>query len=147
MGQSDDDAARPLRESGESRAQASTALAPDPAAASPASPAEDGGGGGDWVFVQGPSDRIEGAYHVLRRRDDQLELGTMRAPRDGQPIVGELCRLRPRPEHDRLFDVEVLLDTTPKRTGTGRPAQVATAAYRANWDLVFGPKSNAAELN
>jgi hypothetical protein len=95
----------------------------------------------DVVLVHSPSDSGEG-YRVLRLRDSNLEVGEIRSMREGAPIHGEVVKLSPRKEHERLFDVEVLVprpEATPAlpdgRTG---PAQVATAAYRTNWELIFG---------
>ena len=58
--------------------------------------------------------------------------------REGRPLHGELVRLKAREESGRLFDVEVLhkAKPEPQRTAPG-PAQVATDAYRKNWDRVF----------
>ena len=96
--------------------------------------------GEDVVLVHGKTERGDG-YHVLRKRADRLELGELRNTRDGQPIHGELVKLTPRSEHERLFDVEVLAKgpAEPARAGTG-PVQVATDSYRANWDAIFGPR-------
>jgi hypothetical protein len=92
----------------------------------------------DVVFVHGPLEQGEG-YRVLRRRDDTLELGEIRSVQEGRPIHGEMVRLSPRKEHERLFDVEVLVPK-PEPVGPPRsgPAQVATHAYRTNWEAIFG---------
>jgi hypothetical protein len=100
-------------------------------------------------LVGGPSDSGEGLT-VLRKREGALELGELRATQDGKPIAGELVRLSPRKNTPRVFDVEVLHDGRPKLPAArgdtsavaaaserGGPPQVATAAYRANYDAVF----------
>jgi hypothetical protein len=107
---------------------------------------KDGETGRDVVFVysraEGP-----GAYRVLRRRDDRLELGEVRAPREGEAVSGELVRLKRRKEHALLFDVEVMASreelglppAAPSRSARGEgPARVSSDAYRAGWDAVFG---------
>jgi hypothetical protein len=105
----------------------------------------------DVVFLHSPTEGGEG-IKVLRKRDDVVEVGELRAVQEGRPLTGDLVKLKARPEHDRLFDVEVLVSReeiadkaskpmgdTPKtpRAHAG-PAQVATASYRSNWDAVFG---------
>lgn len=91
---------------------------------------------GDVVFVYG-KDEASGDYGVIRKRDEHVELGRMRAAKDGEPIHGELVRLKARPEHGQLYDVDVLHDARPAGSHPG-PARVATAAYRDNWDRIFG---------
>jgi hypothetical protein len=91
--------------------------------------------------------------HVVRRRNNRIETGTVRALREGQPIQGELVRLRPRERFPLLCDVEVELEVTPPdglRHDTARtesnaarvglahgPAQVASDSYRKNWDAIW----------
>lgn len=113
--------------------------------------------GGDVVLV-GPrlrdatGDAGGDGFAVLRRREDRVELGAIRELREGRPIDGgELVRLRPRPEHGRLFDVEVLAEL-PRAAGAaaGGPPQVANDAYRAGWDAIFGalvPAVDDGDLN
>jgi len=93
----------------------------------------------DVVFVHGPAEGGD-SYRVIRKRDDAIEIGEMRAVQEGRPLSGELVRLKPRTESERLFDVEVLvsreeLGHAGARTG---PAQVATDEYRSNWEAIFG---------
>ena len=92
----------------------------------------------DVVFVHSPVEQGEG-FHVIRQRDDRIEIGELRPTEDGRPLHGELVKLTQREEHARLFDVEVLVDAprakAPERSG---PAQVATDAYRSNWEAIFG---------
>ena len=91
----------------------------------------------DVVLVGGPTESGDG-HQVLRKREERLEYGEIRAVREGRPLHGELVRLKQREESGRLFDVEVLhkAKPEPQRTAAG-PAQVATDAYRKNWDRVF----------
>lgn len=96
------------------------------------------------VFVHGPAEGGDG-YRVVRKRDDSIEIGEMRAVQEGRPLQGELVRLEPRAESERLFDVEVLVsrDELAANVGAGArsgPAQVATDAYRTNWDAIFGAR-------
>ena len=93
------------------------------------------------VVLVGPETEA-GGNAVLRHREDRLEIGEMRAVREGQPMgSGELVRLQKRPEHARLVDVEVRFSVQPSpvapepRSG---PPQVATDAYRAGWESIFG---------
>ena len=95
----------------------------------------------DVVFVHSPLEEGDG-FRVLRKRDDAIELGELRSVQEGRPIHGEMVRLSPRKEHERLFDVEVLVQK-PEPTSSPRsgPAQVATQAYRTNWDAIFGDRA------
>lgn len=102
---------------------------PKPAAEEPA-------GKQDVVFVHSPS---EHGYRVIRSRDDAVEVGELRPVAEGRPLHGDLVKLTPRAEHARLFDVEVVMEAPKAERAHGGPAQVATAAYRANWDAIFGP--------
>jgi hypothetical protein len=90
----------------------------------------------DVMYVHGPTESGDG-LHVLRQRADRIEVGQIRGLREGAPIHGEVVRLRPRADGERLFDVEVLLEQ-PRRQERGGPPQIATNAYRHNWDAVFG---------
>lgn len=62
---------------------------------------------------------------------------------EGKPIPprGEVVRLKPRAGMPRVCDVEVAYGgDTEGRSG---PAQVASKAYRDNWDAVFGARKKA----
>lgn len=97
----------------------------------------------DLVLVGGPSAHGAGA-DVLRIRDGRIETGELRALKEGQPVIGELVKLSSRPEHERLFDVEVLArgaqpkSDTPALPPRKGPAKVSTDAYRSGWDAIFG---------
>ena len=101
---------------------------------------EAGGKKRDVLFVRGRSSK-SGAYRVLRAREDRVELGEMSDLKEGEPIRGEVVKLKPREEHPQLFDVDVVV---PREEGTAGersgPAQVASEAYRRNFDAIFGPK-------
>lgn len=102
----------------------------------------------DVVFVHGPAEGGDG-YRVIRKRDDAIELGEIRAVKEGRPLHGDLVRLTQRKEHDRLFDVETVVPrekTAPALSHAG-PAQVATDAYRDNWEAIFGPRGEPEMLN
>lgn len=92
----------------------------------------------DVLFVHSPSEKGDG-FRVIRKRDDAIELGEIRAVQEGRPIHGEVVRLTPRAEHEQLFDVDVLVpgQQKPAEARSG-PAQVATDTYRANWEAIFG---------
>jgi len=95
----------------------------------------------DVLFVHSPSEDGQG-YRVIRKRADTLELGELRTLEEGRPLHGDLVQLKPRKEHERLFDVDVVVEAprapdAPRARRSG-PAQVATAAYRSNWEAIFG---------
>jgi hypothetical protein len=101
----------------------------------------------DVVFVHSPAEAGDG-LRVIRRRDDTIEIGEIRPVQEGKPLHGELVKLKPRQEHDRLFDVEVLASreelrqpAAPAALSHAGPAQVATEAYRDNWEAIFGARS------
>jgi hypothetical protein len=101
----------------------------------------------DVVFVHSPAEGGEG-FRVIRKRDDAIEIGEIRPVQEGRPLSGDLVKLRPRKDQERLFDVEVLVSRDelkgagegPRTHALGRPAQVATDAYRDNWDAIFGAR-------
>jgi hypothetical protein len=93
----------------------------------------------DVLFVHSPVEGGEG-YRVIRKREDTIEIGEMRAVQEGKPLQGELVKLTPRQEHERLFDVEVMVSR--QELGHAGPAQVATDAYRANWEAIFGSRED-----
>lgn len=96
---------------------------------------------GDTLFVHSRSEQGDG-FKVVRVRDESIEIGEIREAKEGRPIHGELVKLKPRPEHEQLFDVEVLVPSPSRAAdasqGRSGPAQVATEAYRANWTAIFG---------
>jgi hypothetical protein len=95
----------------------------------------------DVMMIHSPVEDGDG-YNVLRMRESAIEVGQIRALREGAPVHGEVVHLTQRPEHERLFNVEVLVKSPspkelPARERSG-PAQVATDAYRENWETIFG---------
>jgi hypothetical protein len=121
---------------------------PDSDDAAPAAPKPS-----DTLLIHGVSD--DGALAVLRAREDRVEAGVVRPLKEGQAVLGELVRLKPRPEFPLVCDVEVTLPSQvpPAATPTaklshGGPAQVATPKYRENWDAIWSkPKAGGNELN
>lgn len=100
-------------------------------------------GARDVALVGGPTEDRKG-LRVLRAREDRLEVGEVRPLEQGQPITGEVVRLRPRPGAPRICDVETQLSAEElARAQGGRslshagPAQVASDKYRANWDAIY----------
>ena len=83
----------------------------------------------DVVFVHGPTEGGDG-YRVIRKREDVIEIGEVRAAQEGRPLHGDLVRLKPRKENERLFDVETLVSREEVALAKGHagPAQVATDA-------------------
>ena len=120
----------------------------DDSAAAPASvPAS------DVALIHGVTADGEG-FHILRARDNRLELGAVRPLREGVPITGEVVTLKPRANFPALCDVEThftapapakALETQaePPRSG---PAQVATEDYRRNWDAIWSRANDKAKL-
>jgi len=96
----------------------------------------------------------EGDLRILRKRNDRIELGGVRALREGVPITGEVVRLTPRKEFPLMCDVvtELAAPARPADVAEGRgesrkgPAQVATDRYRANWDTIFSGRPRSEDL-
>jgi hypothetical protein len=98
----------------------------------------------DVVFL-GPPTADGAGVHVIRARDERLETGELRNLEEGRPIMGEIVTLQPRKENPRICDVKDSYLPPQRMKG---PAQVATKAYRENWDEVFARRSkNTADLN
>ncbi|AKU95402.1 hypothetical protein AKJ09_02066 [Labilithrix luteola] len=117
----------------------SSGLAKAPAK-EPAAPSKD-------VVLLGPPTSDGNGVHVLRARNERLEAGELRALREGQPITGEVVSLEPRQDEPRICDVRDSW-SAPKGTVVEAhkgPAQVATSAYRAGWDEIFGQGQKSAE--
>jgi hypothetical protein len=108
----------------------------------------------DVVYVHGPTEDGQG-LGIVRLQGDRVHAGELRAAKEGQPIHGELVSLTKRPEHDQLFDVEVLARgpaappppgaasddgdaASPTRAPHKGPALVASDAYRRGWEALFG---------
>ncbi len=74
--------------------------------------------------------------HVLavRTREGVNEIVGLARCEEGKPIMGEAVTLKERT--DGAYDCETI---------TGRPARVASAAYRAGWDAVFGGRKGSGE--
>lgn len=97
----------------------------------------------DVVMIHSPHDDGQG-YNVLRMRDGSVELGAIRNIREGAPIHGDIVSLTQRKEHERLYNVETLVKSPrPQLSARHGPAQVATDAYRTNWDNIFGKTSSS----
>ena len=99
--------------------------------------------GGDTLLIRGISEDGQ-ALSVLRARNDVVEAGVVRPLKEGEALSGEVVRLKPRPEFPLVCDVEVELPSrlpataaSSDRLSHGGPAQVATDAYRANWDAIW----------
>jgi hypothetical protein len=115
---------------------ARSAVAEGPATSAPAETATTAAAPVDVMYVHGPTESGEG-FHVLRQRQDRIEVGQIRGLRAGVPLHGEVVRLKPREGQERLFDVDVLVEAPSRRAHDG-PPQVASESYRHNWDAVFG---------
>ncbi|MEM8607880.1 MAG: hypothetical protein AAGF92_12285 [Myxococcota bacterium] len=98
----------------------------------------------DVALVYGRSEDGK-SLGVLRRRHDEIQVGTLRTLEQGKPIHGELVKLRKR-DDSPLFDVETQ-DAMPTSAETSGPAKVSTPAYRAGWDSIWSEKSGSRALN
>ncbi len=103
------------------------------------------------VVLLGPPTADGAGVHVLRARDESVEAGELRNLEEGRPITGEVLTLAPRKDNPRVLDVKESYSpnapgavASPKTKG---PAQVATQAYRDNWDEVFARRPRNADLN
>lgn len=99
----------------------------------------------DVVFVHSKVESGEG-FRVVRKREGVIEIGEIRPVQEGKPLTGEMVKLSPRKDHEQIFDVEVLVSKEQVQGGArghSGPAQVATAAYRSNWDAIFGASEEA----
>ncbi len=89
---------------------------------------------------------------IIRKRDDRIELGEVRALQHGKPIQGEVVSLRPRPDCPLVCDVKVEVEAPTAaappeaRPGHG-PAQVASEDYRRNWEAIFRRAGEEPELS
>ena len=100
----------------------------------------------DVLFVHSPTPKGDG-FHVIRAREDRVEVGEMSGLKEGEPVKGEIVKLKPRSESPRLFDVDVLAPAEERATPHAGPPQVATEAYRKNWEAVFASAPKPELLN
>jgi len=102
--------------------------------------------GRDVLFAYGKTEAGDG-YRVVRSRENRLEIGELRELSQHKPIHGDLVKLSPVEGVDKLYDVEVLLESAKTRTTTG-PPRVSNALYRERWEDIFGGEpSDPSELN
>lgn len=104
----------------------------------------------DVALVSGSSRDGKGLT-ILRSRRGRLEVGVVQPLSTGKPIQGEVVRLKPRKACPVLCDVETVLqspiskqgdasnlgDTAPAASMKNGPPQVASDAYRRNWDAIY----------
>jgi hypothetical protein len=100
----------------------------------------DSAGSEDVVLIHGVAEDGS-ALKVLRARNGGIESGAVKPLEEGKPIHGEVVRLKPRETCPLVCDVTVDVPqpepaALPARDKKG-PAQVATEAYRANWDAIW----------
>ena len=86
------------------------------------------------------------SFGILRRRSDEIRLGTLRTLEEGKPIHGEIVSLRPRSDSPVLFDVETQHGSIEARNAGG-PPKVTTEEYRRGWDSIWSEKSGSRTLN
>lgn len=124
----------------------------------------------DVVLLHSPTESGDG-IRVVRKRKDAIEVGELRPMKEGQPIHGEVVKLTARPEHDMLFDCEVLVPSqgrsdaasnegasapaasaAPKEPEAARalshkgPPRVSSDAYRGGWEAIFGKRDDKNNL-
>jgi len=100
------------------------------------------------VVLLGPPTADGDGVHVLRAREQRIETGELRAIVEGKPITGELVSLKPRKDNPHVCDVTESFKTNALPPRGKGPAQVATQAYRDNWDEVFASrKPSPSDLN
>ena len=88
----------------------------------------------DVALLTGPTEDKKG-MRIVRFRDEAVSLGEVRPVVEGQPLNGEVVALREREGAPPFVrDVETIY--APEKTDG--PAQVASEAYRQNWEVVFG---------
>jgi hypothetical protein len=118
---------------------------------SPPGAARAGGAGGKTdVVLLGPPTTDGAGVHVLRARDERIEAGELRNLEEGRPITGEVLTLAPRKDNPRLCDVKDSYSASESMAPPAKakgPAQVATQAYRDNWEEVFARRPRNADLN
>lgn len=99
----------------------------------------------DVALLYGRTEDGDG-YRMLRAREGKLQAGEVRPLKEGKPIQGgELVKLTPHEKAPWLCDVEAVCEL-PGRSESG-PAQVATEAYRENWERIFASKKGDKQLN
>lgn len=108
---------------------------------------------GDVMVMLGKSE--DGHLRALRARQGEVAVAELRELKEGQPVTGdEIISLKEREGSPVLWDVEVVHELRDRKQAEARahkgPAQVASAAYRDNWDAIFGalqPQDDEDELN
>lgn len=104
----------------------------------------------DVALICGRTEDGKG-LHILRKRASGIEAGVVQPLEEGKPIHGELVTLKQRGQTP-VCDVEV--HYAPKNAEVahtagatrGHPAQVASDAYRKNWDAIWSRTSDKASL-
>jgi hypothetical protein len=120
----------------------------------------------DVVLIHGVTDDGKG-YRVLRKQGEQVSLGAVTPLEDGKPIHGEVVRLERRQGAPLLYDVRPFDFDAPASEGAepqgaarpaepasaeaaegappgayrSGPARVASRAYRAGWDGIWGRRN------
>ena len=100
----------------------------------------------DVVLLSGPT--ADGAgIRVLRAREGRIEAGEVRPLEEGKPLAGEVVTLKARAGAPRVCDVEVHYASKPRARAAaaddvgGGPRQVASDAYREQWQKIFGNRA------
>lgn len=109
-----------------SKAKASKAKAPKAKAAD------------DVVLLHSRTEDGQGV-RVLRKKGQELSVGEVRPLKEGQPIYGDVVRLKARDEHPALFDVETEAQIEgPAPDPTKGRSRVSTDRYRSGWESLWG---------
>ena len=67
-----------------------------------------------------------------RTKDGEVKTGVLTPLKEGQPITGDAIKLNHC--HGNVYEVETLYD------GKAGPCRANSAAYRSNYDSIFGEK-------
>lgn len=102
---------------------------------------------GQVVLLEPPK---EGGSRALVVQNGEVQEGTIGSMKEGQPLNGrEVIQLAPHPQSPVVYNLMERVSFTPDTEDTpdssedGRgPAQVASPAYRANYDAIFGGKGS-----
>jgi hypothetical protein len=100
---------------------------------------------GQVVLLEPPK---EGGSRALVVQGDRVEEGTIGGVKEGQPLNGrDMIQLGPHPQSPIVYNLMERVSFTPdtedapdSQEGGRGPAQVASPAYRANYDVIFGGK-------
>lgn len=97
------------------------------------------------VLIPGPFQTPDGGVPFIRHTaDHQTVTGVMYRCEEGKPLMGQSCfALSPR--EDGLMRVEEVHTGGAPQSASKGPAKVNNAAFRSNWETIFGKKAPVGE--